>query len=194
MRRLILKLIALPERLINFVILRRKRVTYDPTLRIKGTIGIYGSGEITLGSDVRINSCQWANPGMGCYPKTVFHVPSGVLKIGNHVGMSSVAISCRERVTIGDYVLLGGGVKIMDHDAHSLDYACRAQGGSSDVPVSRPVTIEEHAFIGANSIILKGVTIGARAVIGAGSVVTRDVPADEIWAGNPARCIRGTSR
>ena len=194
MKRLILKLIALPERVINFLILRRKHVSYDPTLKIKGIIGIYGSGRITIGTGVRINSCQRANPGMGCYPKTVFHVPSGVLEIGDHVGMSSVSVSCRERVTIGEHVLLGGGVKIMDHDAHSLDYECRAMGGSADVPISRPVTIESNAFIGANSIILKGVTIGARAVIGAGSVVTRDVPADEIWAGNPACCIRGASR
>lgn len=45
-------------------------------------------------------------------------------------------------------------------------------------------------FIGAHSIILKGVTIGECAIIGAGSVVTKDVGDDEIWGGNPAKCIR----
>ena len=40
---------------------------------------------------------------------------------------------------------------------------------------------------GAHSIILKGVTIGARSIIGAGSVVTKDVPANEVWLGNPAK-------
>ena len=45
-------------------------------------------------------------------------------------------------------------------------------------------------FIGGGSIILKGVTIGERAVVGAGTVVTKDIPAGEIWAGNPARFIR----
>ena len=45
-------------------------------------------------------------------------------------------------------------------------------------------------FIGANSIILKGVTIGERSIIGAGSVVTKNIPDDEIWAGNPAKFIR----
>ena len=45
-------------------------------------------------------------------------------------------------------------------------------------------------FIGARSIILKGVTIGDRAVIGAGSVVSKDVPADCIVAGNPAKVVR----
>ena len=50
--------------------------------------------------------------------------------------------------------------------------------------------IGEDVFIGAHSIILKGVTIGARSIVGAGSVVTKDIPADEVWAGNPAKCIR----
>lgn len=47
--------------------------------------------------------------------------------------------------------------------------------------------IERGASIGANATILGGVTIGAGALIGAGSVVTRDVPAGELWVGNPAR-------
>jgi acetyltransferase-like isoleucine patch superfamily enzyme len=52
------------------------------------------------------------------------------------------------------------------------------------------VTIGRNAFIGAGSFILKGVEIGDNAVIGAGSVVTKSVPANEIWAGNPARFIK----
>jgi len=44
------------------------------------------------------------------------------------------------------------------------------------------------ASIGANATILPGLTIGANAMIGAGSVVTKDVPAGELWVGNPARC------
>ena len=52
------------------------------------------------------------------------------------------------------------------------------------------VEIGNDVFVGANSMILKGVTIGSRAVIGAGSVVVSDVPSDEIWAGDPARFLR----
>ena len=54
----------------------------------------------------------------------------------------------------------------------------------------KPVAICDNAFIGAKSIILKGVTIGENSVIGAGSVVTKSVPANQIWAGNPAKFIR----
>ena len=51
-------------------------------------------------------------------------------------------------------------------------------------------TIKKNASIGAGSIILGGITIGENALIGAGSVVTKDIPANELWLGNPARFIR----
>jgi UDP-2-acetamido-3-amino-2,3-dideoxy-glucuronate N-acetyltransferase len=51
-------------------------------------------------------------------------------------------------------------------------------------------TIKKNASIGAGSVILGGVTIGESALIGAGSVVTKDVPANELWLGNPARFFR----
>jgi len=51
-------------------------------------------------------------------------------------------------------------------------------------------TIKKNASIGAASVILGGITIGENALIGAGSVVTKNVPANELWLGNPARFIR----
>lgn len=50
--------------------------------------------------------------------------------------------------------------------------------------------LEEGCSIGANATILGGLTIGANAMIGAGSVVTKNVPAGELWVGNPARFVR----
>lgn len=50
--------------------------------------------------------------------------------------------------------------------------------------------VKKGASIGANATILPGVTIGENAMIGAGSVVTKDVPAGEVWVGNPARRMR----
>ena len=52
------------------------------------------------------------------------------------------------------------------------------------------VIIEEGVFIGTKTIVTKPITIGKRAVVGAGSVVTKNIPENEIWAGNPARFIR----
>ena len=91
-------------------------------------------------------------------------------------------------ITIGAYSNLGGGVKVYDTDFHSLDSQVRLNG-DTDIK-SRPVVIGKRVFVGGHSIILKGVTIGDDSVIGAGSVVTKNVPAGEIWAGNPARFIK----
>lgn len=55
---------------------------------------------------------------------------------------------------------------------------------------SAEVLICSGAFIGAGSVILKGVTVGKNAVIGAGSIVSKNVPSNEIWAGNPAKFIK----
>ena len=75
-------------------------------------------------------------------------------------------------------------------DFHSLDSNIRASKEDIKHRKSSPVVIEDNAFIGARCIILKGVTIGKNAIVGAGSVVTKSIPANEIWAGNPARPIR----
>lgn len=55
------------------------------------------------------------------------------------------------------------------------------------------VVVEENAIIGANTTILPGITIGKAAIIGSGSVVTKDVPAGEVWVGNPAKKIKKRS-
>ena len=52
------------------------------------------------------------------------------------------------------------------------------------------MTIGDNVWLGGNTVINPGVTIGNNVVIGAGSVVTRDIPADSVAAGNPARVIR----
>ena len=54
----------------------------------------------------------------------------------------------------------------------------------------RAVKIGEYVWIGANSLVLKGVSIGDNSIVGAGSVVANDIPANVIAAGNPARVIK----
>lgn len=53
-----------------------------------------------------------------------------------------------------------------------------------------PVIIKKNVFLGVGTIICNSVTIGKNAIIGAGSVVTKDIPANEVWAGNPAHFIK----
>lgn len=107
--------------------------------------------------------------------------------IGDNVGVSGATISARSSIKIGDNVLIGSGCLISDSDAHPLRYEDR----SDDSKIrSAPIVIEDNCFIGARSIILKGVTVGSGSVIGAGSVVVRDIPPGVVAAGNPARVVR----
>ena len=69
---------------------------------------------------------------------------------------------------------------------HALDPEQRAQG----ISTSKPITLEENVWIGANAVVCGGVTIGKGSVIGAGSVVTRDIPAGVVAAGVPCRVLR----
>jgi maltose O-acetyltransferase len=88
-------------------------------------------------------------------------------------------------VTIGDRVLFGPAVQLLAV-THSVEAEPRAQG----LEYALPITIGDDVWLGGGAIVLPGVTIGDRAVVGAGSVVTRDVPADVVVAGDPARIIR----
>ena len=117
--------------------------------------------------------------------------PKGILRIGDRVGMSNATIVCEESVEIGDDVLLGGGVQVFDTNFHSTDASVRVSGRETRDDVrTAPVRIGSRVFVGANAIVCKGVTIGDEAVVAAGSVVICDIPAGEIWGGNPARRVK----
>lgn len=113
------------------------------------------------------------------------------------VGPSTV-VDCALSITLESNVLISYECIIADSDNHSLypeqrkDDLANWMKGFHDWTNSAmaPVVIREHAWIGARSIILKGVTIGSGAVVGMGSVVTKDVPPRVIVAGNPARIVR----
>ena len=64
---------------------------------------------------------------------------------------------------------------------------------SNEGTKSAPIAMEDDVWVGAHSIILKGVTIGARSIIGAGSVVTKSIPADCVAAGNPCMLIKSNN-
>lgn len=119
--------------------------------------------------------------------------------IGNNVYIGgSTVIDCACSITIEDDVLISYHVTISDTDGHSTRLSVRKNDlqafrqGNVDwsvIPVAS-IVIGRGAWIGARSIILKGVSVGEGAIVGAGSVVTHDVPAWHVVAGNPARIIR----
>ncbi|WP_339709588.1 acyltransferase [uncultured Kriegella sp.] len=173
----------------NKFIFKYKKVNYSDFPRIYGKIFIRNQGSITIDKNVSFNSGPYANPIGGDTKMTIIVGKSAVLNIGSGAGISNSTIICQDKITIGDNVKIGGSVKIYDTDFHSLD-ADNRRIKEKDLPNTKPVVIDDNSFIGAHSIILKGVTIGENSIIGAGSVVTKTIPSGEIWAGNPAKFIR----
>ena len=117
------------------------------------------------------------------------------IEIGDGVSLSErVHISCIERITIGNHVLIGSGVYIGDH--HHGVYSGANQSHPDTPPAFRtlggggPVSIADDVWIGDNVVIVGPVSIGSGSVIGANSVVRRDIPAQTIAAGAPARAIK----
>lgn len=88
-------------------------------------------------------------------------------------------------VTLGDDVQIGPTVQLLTA-THPIDPAERRAKWEG----AKPIVIGDNVWLGGGVIVCPGVTIGANSVIGAGSVVTRDVPANVVAVGNPARVIR----
>ena len=182
-----LKMLALSKVLNRIIILN-----YTGTVKFIGTplINIYPDSKISIGD--RCVLCSDSRfTDLGINHRVVIRTLSSTAKItiGDDVGISGGSICALTEVKIGDRVLIGANVTICDTDFHVVETIKRRY-----VPISlsksRPVSIGSDVFIGANSIILKGVSIGDGAVIGAGSVVTKNIPSNSISAGNPCVVLR----
>jgi len=148
----------------------------------------YPGSSISLGSHVTLDSSVRANPLGGSSPCVLRTMTSTArLSLGDRVGLSSSTIVAGKSIEIGEDTILGAGSMVLDNDFHVSGHGFSWLTEYSKN--SKPVKIGRGCFIGARSIILKGVKLGDRVVIGAGSVVTKDVPAYSIAAGNPARIV-----
>lgn len=108
--------------------------------------------------------------------------------IGDYCLISpGVRISAAQSIRIGDNCMLAANVTISDSDWHGIYNRIRP------FRCTKPVVIENNVWLGERVIVTKGVSIGENAVIGTGAVVTKDIPANSIAAGNPARVIKTIS-
>lgn len=153
---------------------RREAAGIGPVIRAPATLALRsGSRFVTDGVVI-------LGPGV----QTVVG-PGAELRVGAGTYVSpNTLILCREAVTIGSGCAIAFGVLVMDTDFHALSV------GGETTPMTAPIHIGDHVWIGAGAQILKGVTVGEGAVIGAGAVVTRDIPPRTLAAGVPARVIR----
>jgi acetyltransferase-like isoleucine patch superfamily enzyme len=109
-------------------------------------------------------------------------------KIGKDVKISTHTFIC-EGVTIEDEVFIGHNVSFINDKYPRSTTTDGSMQTEQDWKVV-PTVVKRRASIGTSSTILCGVTIGENAIVGAGSVVTKDVPANTVVAGVPARVIR----
>ena len=170
------------------VVFALHNISREGNVNLNGVFKIVGSGKLVLLEGCTINSGKRANP-IGGDTRTVFSISSdATITIGERCGISNAAFVSNTSITLEKGVFIGG-VKLYDTDFHSIYYEERMRKIDPGIK-SKPILIKEGAFIGAHSIVLKGVTIGKYSVIGAGSVITKDIPDNEVWAGNPARFIK----
>ncbi len=144
-------------------------VRLGQNVKLSKFINLYGC---TIGDDVKIGAFVEIQ-------KNAF--------IGNNCKISSHTFIC-EGVTIEDDVFVGHGVAFIN-DTYPRATAGGHLQTEADWKVEKTL-VKKGASIGSGATILSKVTIGENAIVGAGSVVTKDVPANAVVAGNPARLLR----
>ena len=144
-------------------------------------------GRIVLGDDVRLWSRDREYIVHNQAVRLFTSAPEAMIEVGARTRLNGVSITAVARVSIGEDCYLAAGTTIIDYNGHVHAAEQRADG-MRDEP--RPVTLGNRVWTGLRTIVLKGVTIGDGTIVGAGSVVTRDLPANTLCAGNPARVIR----
>jgi acetyltransferase-like isoleucine patch superfamily enzyme len=147
-------------------------------VRLWGVPAVKNEGRLRIGDRVRITSTiATFELGVG---------PEGTMEIGSNVLINyGCSFGATKLLRIGDRCNIGTQCILIDNAFHELDPDLR------DVqPESQPVILERNVWLASRVIVLPGVTVGENSVIGAGSVVTKNIPANVLAAGIPARVIR----
>ena len=178
------------------LIMKLNKVKFGKNLNLYGIPVIFKKkgSQLNIGEICTIKSSFLSNlVGLSQRTIIVTRTEEAKIEIGNNVGISGATIYARKEITIGDNTLIGGNVKILDNDFHPIEVEARNLDIKEKIG-TRKIKIGKDCFIGANSLILKGVEIGDGSVVGAGSVVTGKFPSNVVIAGNPARVIKVLER
>ena len=131
---------------------------------------------------------MFAEIGENCYIEPPFHSNFGGKNVhfGNNVYANfNLTLVDDTNIYVGDYTMFGPNVTIVTA-THAVCPELREQGYQYNLPVH----IGRNCWLGAGVTVLPGVTIGDNSVIGAGSLVTKDIPANVVAYGVPAKVVR----
>ncbi len=144
---------------------------------------VNGHALVHIGNDVRFSGDLTITSGR--------FVDRPTLRIGDRSFLGhNVTMVCNREIVIEEDVLIAGNCKISDYDGHVASLQGRLSGALPSADDIRPVRIRRGAWIGAGSLILKGVTVGEGAIVGANSVVTHNIPPHAVAVGSPARIVK----
>ncbi len=163
---------------------RRYLTTYGRRLHTDGLSFIAPDVTLQIGGEGRIELGRWSWLGHG----TKIRCHEGVVSIGAKTVLGQeCTISAYQHVSVGRECVIADRVMIIDFDHGSVETErpVRLQG-----IYKRDVRVGHNVWIGYAASILRGVTVGDNAIVGTGAVVTRDVPANAVVAGVPARVLR----
>jgi len=135
------------------------------------------------------NNLKHCGANIRLHPTCHILVPQH-MEIGDNTSISSyTTIYAAFGVKIGKNCLISSncGISSYNHITKSFN---RHDDVEEDSKYSKSVVIGDNVWIGMNACVLPGVTIGDNSIIGSGSIVTKNVPCNEIWAGNPARFLK----
>jgi acetyltransferase-like isoleucine patch superfamily enzyme len=143
--------------------------------RISGKLTVKNKGEFIVGRNVSF----YAKP----FPSSISVAKLAKLWIGDNVFFNyGLDIGCTKSIQIGSNTIIGPMVNIIDTNFHPVDI--------DDQPQNKGIYISDNVWIGRGAVILPGITIGQNSVIASGSIVTRDIPANVLVGGTPAKVIR----
>ena len=163
----------------------RKGIKFGKGSYVREHAQIGGGEHIEFGDNVRVSQyCR-----IICFDNISGEILNPKLTVGNNVFMGrNLTILCADSVVIEDDCLFGSFCFISDEN-HGMNPEVGVRYECQQISTNQ-VKIGKNCWIGEKAIILPGVTIGNNTIIGAGSVVTKDIPADSIAVGNPAKVIK----
>jgi acetyltransferase-like isoleucine patch superfamily enzyme len=160
------------------------KLRFGRRLRLDGLAFVGPRCSLELGKRATLELGRWSWVGHGCK----IRVHEGNVSIGAKTVLGQeCTISAFQHVSIGRECVVADRVMLIDfdHGMVEVERPIRLQG-----IYKRDVRVGHNVWIGYGACILRGVTVGDNAVIGTGAVVTRDVPANAVVGGVPARVIR----
>jgi acetyltransferase-like isoleucine patch superfamily enzyme len=151
---------------------------------LDGMVFLGGGVKLQIGRRARLRFGRWVWIGHG----TKIRCHEGEVSIGDKTVLGQeCTISAYQRVSIGEQCIVADRVMLIDfdHNVAEVERPIRVQG-----IYKRDVRVGNNVWIGYGAQILRGVSVGDNAIVGASAVVTKDVPANAVVAGSPARVLR----